>query len=248
MADIFEDLKAGSSFARSKRRHPELARCFDRAAAPAASGDARASVVAPLDFFGLGAAAPERDPAASRGGPSGAAPPGDDDSEPDDDAAEPADDAESEAVRLFERRPQSDERPRPAKPDAARSARQRTEEIAAFRRRMLIHASGERVPDPIATFGELRFRPRDDRLRATLLRNIEASQWTEPSPVQMQAIPTLLEGRDTVVCAPTGSGKTAAFVIPALARAAAAGAGAGVRALLLAPTRELRMATLGAHE
>ena len=171
----------------------------------------------------MGSARRLGDPGAPRGGPSGAAPPGDDDSEPDDDAADPADDAESEAVRLFERRPQSDERPRPAKPDAARSARPRMEEIAAFRRRMLIHASGERVPDPIATFGELSFRPRDERLRATLLRNIEASQWTEPSPVQMQAIPTLLEGRDTVVRADR-LGKTAAFVIPALARAAAAGA------------------------
>jgi ATP-dependent RNA helicase DDX52/ROK1 len=54
----------------------------------------------------------------------------------------------------------------------------------------------------------------------------------------MQAIPVRLAGRDLLACAPTGSGKTAAFVIPVLTRLAAPG-DVGLRALVLSPTREL---------
>ncbi len=54
-----------------------------------------------------------------------------------------------------------------------------------------------------------------------LLQNIEASKWLEPTPIQMQAIPALAQGRDMLASAPTGSGKTAAFVIPTLLRLSA---------------------------
>jgi ATP-dependent RNA helicase DDX52/ROK1 len=63
----------------------------------------------------------------------------------------------------------------------------------------------------------------------------------------MQAIPALLGGRELLACAPTGSGKTAAFVIPTLQRLAAAGSrkrsGVGPRAVLVAPTQELARQT-----
>jgi len=50
----------------------------------------------------------------------------------------------------------------------------------------------------------------------TLQRNVEAGKWKEPTPIQMQSIPTLLERRDLIGAAPTGSGKSGAFIIPAI--------------------------------
>lgn len=47
-------------------------------------------------------------------------------------------------------------------------------------------------------------------------RNMEAGRWKEPTPIQMQSIPTLLERRDLIGAAPTGSGKSGAFIIPAI--------------------------------
>lgn len=55
------------------------------------------------------------------------------------------------------------------------------------------------------------------RIRATVVRNIERGRWKEPTPIQMQAVPSLTERRDLMGCAPTGSGKTGAFVLPAIA-------------------------------
>ena len=75
-----------------------------------------------------------------------------------------------------------------------------------------------------------------------LLATLEALGYEEPTPIQEMAIPPLLEGRDLLGQAATGTGKTAAFAIPLLQRLAAdAGAGgrSGVRALVLVPTREL---------
>ncbi len=71
----------------------------------------------------------------------------------------------------------------------------------------------------------------DDRLAA-----IEAMGWTEPTPIQHQAIPPGLEGTDVVGIAQTGTGKTAAFMIPALERLKVGG---GLQVLVLCPTREL---------
>jgi ATP-dependent RNA helicase DDX52/ROK1 len=46
--------------------------------------------------------------------------------------------------------------------------------------------------------------------------NIEAGRWKEPTPIQMQSIPTLLERRDLIGCSATGSGKSGAFIVPAI--------------------------------
>ena len=72
---------------------------------------------------------------------------------------------------------------------------------------------------------------------ATLLAITEAG-FVEPTPIQAQAIPACLQGRDVVGCAQTGTGKTAAFVIPMIERLAD-GPGGPPRGLILAPTREL---------
>jgi superfamily II DNA/RNA helicase len=78
-------------------------------------------------------------------------------------------------------------------------------------------------------------------LNPLISQAIEAAGYTEPTPVQAQAIPQALAGHDLMVSAPTGTGKTAAFVLPALERLAqpAAKAGRGARVLVLTPTREL---------
>ena len=73
---------------------------------------------------------------------------------------------------------------------------------------------------------------------APLLQALEKAGLSEPTPIQAKAIPPALEGRDVLGCAQTGTGKTAAFLIPMIERLADGPKGAP-RALILAPTREL---------
>ncbi len=79
-------------------------------------------------------------------------------------------------------------------------------------------------------------------LRAELLRAISEQGYDTPTPIQAQAIPAVLDGRDLMAGAQTGTGKTAGFTLPLLQRLAdepkAKGPGA-VRVLILTPTREL---------
>jgi ATP-dependent RNA helicase RhlE len=75
-------------------------------------------------------------------------------------------------------------------------------------------------------------------LHPDLLRGLHGLGFTEPTPIQTKAIPPALEGRDVLACAMTGSGKTAAFLLPILQRLAGKPRGV-TRALVLAPTREL---------
>jgi ATP-dependent RNA helicase RhlE len=80
------------------------------------------------------------------------------------------------------------------------------------------------------------FHPFD--LHPDLLRSIGALGFETPTPIQRDAIPPVLAGRDVLACAMTGSGKTAAFVLPILQRLLGRPRGT-TRALVLAPTREL---------
>src|SRR5436190_19890738 len=80
-------------------------------------------------------------------------------------------------------------------------------------------------------------------LDLSLLDNLARLGYTEPTPVQREAIPAVLAGGDLLVSSQTGSGKTAAFLLPGLQRlqAPAVVHGKGPRMLVLAPTRELAM-------
>jgi ATP-dependent RNA helicase DeaD len=80
-------------------------------------------------------------------------------------------------------------------------------------------------------------------LAKALVAAVTALGYEEPTPIQREAIPVLLAGRDLLGQAATGTGKTAAFALPMLDRIAADGAikGAGARGLVLVPTRELAM-------
>jgi ATP-dependent RNA helicase RhlE len=103
------------------------------------------------------------------------------------------------------------------------------------------NASSNSIPDSIsplphasafAAFG----------LRVPILRAVAAEGYTTPTPIQVQAIPHVMQGRDLLGCAQTGTGKTAAFALPLLHRMtdpAQTKRHVGPRVLVLAPTREL---------
>jgi ATP-dependent RNA helicase RhlE len=85
---------------------------------------------------------------------------------------------------------------------------------------------------PFRTFG----------LDANILKAVQEAGYTEPTPIQTAAIPQILAGHDLIGIAQTGTGKTAAFVLPILAKLAAQSREGGprsIRALIVAPTREL---------
>jgi len=79
-------------------------------------------------------------------------------------------------------------------------------------------------------------------LSAELLRAVTDKGYGEPTPIQLKAIPVILEGRDILAGAQTGTGKTAGFTLPLLQRLSAQAPSAerrSLRALILTPTREL---------
>jgi ATP-dependent RNA helicase DeaD len=79
-------------------------------------------------------------------------------------------------------------------------------------------------------------------LREPLLGTLAGLGYEEPTPIQREAVPLLLSGRDLLAEAPTGTGKTAAFALPALARLEVGRTGPGATAVLVVvPTRELAM-------
>lgn len=81
-------------------------------------------------------------------------------------------------------------------------------------------------------------------LPAHLLQAITRKGFTTPTPIQRKTIPLILDGHDVVGMARTGSGKTAAFVIPMIAKLKAHSARVGARAVVLSPSRELALQTL----
>ena len=107
------------------------------------------------------------------------------------------------------------------------------------------------------TAGFLRFRGKlvdfnKFGLHADIIRAIADLEFTKPTPIQNDAIPHALAGRDLLACASTGSGKTAAFLLPVIEKLRQRPRG-GTRALIITPTRELaaqiveHAAALGRH-
>ena len=86
--------------------------------------------------------------------------------------------------------------------------------------------------EPTTTFADL-------TLAAELVQGLTALGYEEPTPIQREAIPPLIKGRDLLGQAATGTGKTAAFALPILHRMPPPGAGTHPVALVLVPTREL---------
>jgi ATP-dependent RNA helicase DeaD len=97
-----------------------------------------------------------------------------------------------------------------------------------------LEPSNDGSHDETGTFADL-------GLRAELLSALTALGYEEPTPIQRETIPLLIEGRDLLGQAATGTGKTAAFALPMLERLAANGRGSEPLGLILVPTRELAM-------
>src|SRR5574343_1787994 len=101
--------------------------------------------------------------------------------------------------------------------------------------RLAVYNPRFRTPLPAMTFSQL-------GLAAPLLQALDTLGYQEPTPVQAQAIPAVLAGRDLMAAAQTGTGKTAGFALPLLQRLADSEEKVGsncIRALILVPTREL---------
>jgi superfamily II DNA/RNA helicase len=94
------------------------------------------------------------------------------------------------------------------------------------------------TPEAELTFADIGFAE-------PILRAVLEQGYTKPTPIQAQAMPHVLQGRDVMGAAQTGTGKTAAFVLPILqnilplASSSASPARHPIRALVLTPTREL---------
>lgn len=82
-------------------------------------------------------------------------------------------------------------------------------EIEEFRRTKEIKVQGRNVPRPISSFEEAGFPQ-------YLMTSIRAQGFSSPTPIQCQAWPMALTGRDVVAIAQTGSGKTISFALPAM--------------------------------
>uniref|UniRef100_A0A1J3DUR5 RNA helicase n=1 Tax=Noccaea caerulescens TaxID=107243 RepID=A0A1J3DUR5_NOCCA len=115
----------------------------------------------------------------------------------------------------------------------------RMEQDALSRKQYNIHVSGSNIPPPLKSFAELSSRY---GCKGFILRNLAELGFREPTPIQRQAIPVLLSGRECFACAPTGSGKTFAFICPMLMKLKRPSTD-GIRAVILSPARELAAQT-----
>jgi ATP-dependent RNA helicase DDX59 len=84
-------------------------------------------------------------------------------------------------------------------------------QVEQLQKRLEIQTKGKNVSNPILEFFHCQF---DEQLS----KNITECAYYSPTPIQMQLIPVALSGRDVMACAQTGSGKTAAFLLPMIAR------------------------------
>lgn len=110
-------------------------------------------------------------------------------------------------------------------------------QVEELRHHLGIRVTGPVPPKPVTSFAHFGF---DE----SLMKIIRKSDYTQPTPIQSQAVPAALSGRDLIGIAKTGSGKTAAFVWPMLVHImdqAELQPNDGPIALILAPTRELSL-------
>uniref|UniRef100_I3JB85 Probable ATP-dependent RNA helicase DDX52 n=1 Tax=Oreochromis niloticus TaxID=8128 RepID=I3JB85_ORENI len=112
-------------------------------------------------------------------------------------------------------------------------------DVNRIRAQNRINVHGCDIPDPVCTFEELQS---EYRLNPRVLQNLRDAGLSSPTPIQMQAMPLMMHGRELLACAPTGSGKTLAFCLPLLAQLQQP-ANQGFRGVIISPTRELASQT-----
>ncbi|KAK8939342.1 DEAD-box ATP-dependent RNA helicase 42 [Platanthera guangdongensis] len=113
--------------------------------------------------------------------------------------------------------------------------RMMTEDVVAYRKQMELKVHGKDIPKPIKTWNQT-------GLGSKILDTIKKLNFEKPMPIQAQALPVIMSGRDCIGIAKTGSGKTLAFVLPMLRHVKdqpPVVPGDGPIALIMAPTREL---------
>ncbi|KAI7742287.1 hypothetical protein M8C21_002475 [Ambrosia artemisiifolia] len=109
------------------------------------------------------------------------------------------------------------------------------EEVAAYRKEFELKVHGKDVPKPIKTWYQT-------GLTTKILETIRKLNYDKPMPIQAQAVPVIMSGRDCIGVAKTGSGKTLAFILPMLRHIMdqpELSSGDGPIGLIMAPTREL---------
>ena len=123
----------------------------------------------------------------------------------------------------------------------APAVRSRQEEAANVLRKthkIRVQGAGVSCPAPLDSFAEL--AARYDGAGKALMRRLAEAGFDQPTPIQRQAIPILLEANELLAIAPTGSGKTLSFLLPIVVKLRTRDDDAGgPRALLLSPTKEL---------
>ncbi|KAI5674407.1 hypothetical protein M9H77_14771 [Catharanthus roseus] len=114
-------------------------------------------------------------------------------------------------------------------------ARMPLEEVSAYRKHLELKIHGKDVPKPVKTWHQT-------GLSTKILETIKKMNFEKPMPIQAQALPVIMSGRDCIGIAKTGSGKTLAFVLPMLRHIKDQPPlmpGDGPIGLIMAPTREL---------
>lgn len=128
-------------------------------------------------------------------------------------------------------------------PDGAASPKDKPLKAMSFKkmrntwRKNDLQVAGTDLPAPIEHFSDLVRPPLN--VPRHIVDNLFTRQHKIPTPIQMQAIPSLIHQRDVLACAPTGSGKTIGFLVPMFALLKQPDPEAGVRALIVTPTVEL---------
>eukprot|EP00092_Neocalanus_flemingeri_P013067 GFUD01014081.1.p1 GENE.GFUD01014081.1~~GFUD01014081.1.p1 ORF type:complete len:592 (+),score=206.60 GFUD01014081.1:58-1833(+) len=123
-------------------------------------------------------------------------------------------------------------KPKKKKKTKAKVKEAYTEQLNQFRNAHNIHTNGTDIPEPVDNWSKLKEK---FSVSEKVVSNIP---YTSPTPIQMQTIPLMLEGREVLACAPTGSGKTAAFLLPIIHSLKEPRNG-GYRAVVVVPTKEL---------
>lgn len=119
--------------------------------------------------------------------------------------------------------------------DEAKQIALEQEKINEYRNKQNIKIIGRHVPDPVKSFTDM-------DLKTKIFENLRLCGYSEPTPIQQQAIPIMMAGRQIMALAPTGSGKTLCFLLPIL-KALKKPKKIGFRAVILCPTRELAKQT-----
>ena len=109
----------------------------------------------------------------------------------------------------------------------------RKDTLNKLRHKHGIKIDGDSCPEPLFSFPQIITYFDESKYLAKTLKSLK---YDKPTPVQMQAIPLIKERRSSIILAETGSGKTMAFAVPLLQTIER---GVGLRAVVLAPTREL---------